>query len=97
LFAVVDEANLETHGMKPMGRISADPYWEEAYVDRSRRMVLQHKNHPSIIIWSLGNESGDGLNLVAARKWIKDYDTTRPVQYESGGKSREKEEYEEED
>jgi beta-galactosidase/beta-glucuronidase len=85
--AVVDEANIETHGMKPMGRISADPYWRHAYVDRISRMVLTNKNCPCIIIWSLGNESGDGANLVAGREWVKAYDTSRPVQYESGGES----------
>ncbi|GAB5035510.1 beta-galactosidase [Nannochloropsis oceanica] len=82
---VVDEANIETHGMKPIGRISADPAWREAYVERMVRMVQTHKNHPSIIIWSLGNESGDGVNLREGRDAIKRLDPTRPVQYEGGG------------
>lgn len=83
--AVVDEANIETHGMKPMGRISDDPYWEVAYVDRVRRMVQSHRNHACIVIWSLGNESGDGRNLVKARQWVQKADPSRPIQYESGG------------
>jgi len=82
---VVDEANIETHGMKPIGRISADPAWRDAYVERMVRMVQTHKNHPSIIIWSLGNEAGDGVNLRAGRDAVKALDSTRPVQYEGGG------------
>ena len=82
---MVDEANIETHGMKPMGRLSSDPYWQSAYVDRVARMVQTNKNHTSIIIWSLGNESGDGVNFVAARKALLALDSTRPVQYEGGG------------
>lgn len=82
---LVDEANLETHGMKPIGRISADPDWRAAYVDRIVRMVQSHRNHPSLVIWSLGNEAGDGVNLLAGREALKALDVTRPVQYEGGG------------
>ncbi|TFJ85203.1 hypothetical protein NSK_003626 [Nannochloropsis salina CCMP1776] len=82
---VVDEANVETHGMKPIGRISADPVWRAAYVDRMVRMVQTHKNHACVVVWSLGNESGDGQNLQAGREAIKALDPTRPVQYEGGG------------
>jgi beta-galactosidase len=71
--------------MKPMGRISSDPEWEAAYVDRSVRMVQSHRNHASIIIWSLGNEAGDGVNLARAQAAVKALDASRPVQYESGG------------
>jgi len=71
--------------MKPMGRISSDPEWEAAYVDRSVRMVQSHRNHASIIIWSLGNEAGDGVNLARAQAAVRALDASRPVQYEAGG------------
>ncbi|WP_443947343.1 glycoside hydrolase family 2 TIM barrel-domain containing protein [Pedobacter sp. AW1-32] len=77
---VIDEANLETHGLG--GKLSNDPSWTAAYLERSSRMVLRDKNHPSIIIWSLGNESGSGPNHAAMSAWIHDYDITRPVHYE---------------
>jgi beta-galactosidase len=79
---VVDEANVETHGIG--GQLSASPEWTAAYVERASRMVLRDKNHPSVIIWSLGNESGAGANHAAMYGWIKEYDKTRYVQYESG-------------
>ncbi|KMV73875.1 beta-D-galactosidase [bacteria symbiont BFo2 of Frankliniella occidentalis] len=82
---VVDEANIETHGMVPMNRLSDDPCWLPAMMERVTRMVLRDLNHPSIIIWSLGNESGYGHNHDALYQWIKQYDPTRPVQYEGGG------------
>jgi len=82
---VVDEANIETHGMVPMNRLSDDPCWLPAMMERVTRMVLRDLNHPSIIIWSLGNESGYGHNHDALYQWIKQYDLTRPVQYEGGG------------
>lgn len=77
---VIDEANLETHGLG--GKLSNDPQWTSAYLDRSNRMVMRDKNHPSIIIWSLGNESGRGPNHAAMAEWIHDFDITRPVHYE---------------
>jgi beta-galactosidase len=77
---VIDEANLETHGLG--GKLSNDPTWTGAYLERSSRMVMRDKNHPSIIIWSLGNESGRGPNHAAMSAWIHDFDITRPVQYE---------------
>eukprot|EP00899_Mesostigma_viride_P013021 jgi/Mesvir1/2171/Mv16681-RA.1 len=82
---VVDEANLETHGVVPMSRLSADPCWEKAIVSRVARMVRRDRNHPSIIIWSLGNESGYGCNTRAAREWVRRHDLSRPIQYEGGG------------
>ncbi|WP_240615296.1 glycoside hydrolase family 2 TIM barrel-domain containing protein [Pedobacter paludis] len=77
---VIDEANLETHGLG--GKLSNDPTWTSAYLERSSRMVMRDKNHPSIIIWSLGNESGRGPNHAAMSAWIHDFDITRPVHYE---------------
>ncbi|NIY46365.1 beta-galactosidase [Cedecea colo] len=82
---VVDEANIETHGMVPMNRLSDDPVWLPAMTERVTRMVQRDRNHPSIIIWSLGNESGHGSNHDALYRWIKSNDPTRPVQYEGGG------------
>ena len=82
---VVDEANLETHGQFPMSRLSNDTSWLNAYMRRMTRMVERDKNHASIIIWSLGNESGIGANHHAMYQWTKQKDPTRPVQYEGGG------------
>jgi beta-galactosidase len=81
---VCDEANIETHGMKPMGRLAHDAGWEAAFVSRVTRMVQRDRNHPSIIFWSLGNEAGRGRNLTKARKALLELDTSRPVCYESG-------------
>lgn len=82
---VVDEANIETHGMVPMRRLSDDPRWLPAMSERVTRMVARDRNHPSIIIWSLGNESGHGASHDALYRWLKTTDPTRPVQYEGGG------------
>ncbi|WP_406610986.1 beta-galactosidase [Agarivorans sp. JK6] len=82
---LVDETNLETHGMFPMKRLSDDPQWMHAYMQRVTRMVARDKNHPSIIIWSLGNESGYGCNHDAMYGWLKQADPSRPIQYEGGG------------
>lgn len=79
---LVDEANLETHGVEAL--LSKDPTWASAYLERAIRMVQRDKNHPSILIWSLGNESSRGPNHAAMAGWIRQYDPTRPVQYESG-------------
>lgn len=81
---VVDEANVETDGMKPMGRLANDLAWEEMFVSRVKRMVQRDWNHPSIIFWSLGNESGRGFNLRNARRAILEIDTSRPICYEGG-------------
>ena len=77
---VIDEANLETHGLG--GKLSNDPLWTGAYLERCTRMAMRDKNHPSIIIWSLGNEAGKGPNHAAMSAWMHDFDITRPVHYE---------------
>jgi beta-galactosidase len=77
---VIDEANLETHGLG--SKLSNDPQWAGAYLDRVTRMVMRDKNHPSVIIWSLGNEAGRGPNHSAMAGWVHDFDITRPVHYE---------------
>ncbi len=80
---VVDEANVESHGMG-YGETSlahrADYF--PAHLVRSQRMVYRDYNHPSVIIWSLGNEAGNGINFEKVYDWVKAYDSTRPVQYE---------------
>jgi beta-galactosidase len=82
---LVDEANIETHGQFPMCRLSDDVTWMNAYMRRITRLVERDKNHPSIIVWSLGNESGIGNNHHAMYQWTKQRDPSRPVQYEGGG------------
>lgn len=84
-FYVMEEADLECNQMaytKNMNRISDDTLWEESYVDRAERMVRRDKNHPCILFWSLGNESGFGSSFVASGRFIKEYDPTRLVHYE---------------
>ncbi len=84
---VIDEANIETHGFgyhkdeTPANK----PEFETMHLDRMQRMVERDKNHPSVIVWSMGNEAGDGINMVKGYNWIKIFDTTRPVQYERIG------------
>ncbi|GGH02302.1 beta-galactosidase [Polaribacter pacificus] len=87
---VVDEANIESHGMY-YGKYSLakKANWEKAHVDRMLRMVKRDKNHPSVIIWSMGNEAGNGINFYAGYKAIKAHDKSkRPVQYERPYKDR---------
>jgi len=83
---VIDEANIEAHGMrfheKSYGLISNDPTWTAQWIDRGKRMVERDKNQPSIIMWSMGNEAGDGENFVKLYDWIKSRDNTRPVSYQ---------------
>ncbi|MEX0982875.1 MAG: glycoside hydrolase family 2 TIM barrel-domain containing protein [Bacteroidales bacterium] len=81
---VVDEANIESHGMgyKPDKTLGNNPIFMKSHLDRTIRMVERDKNHPSVIIWSLGNEAGDGVCFDATYEWIKSKDPTRPVQYE---------------
>ncbi|MDR0297053.1 MAG: beta-galactosidase [Streptococcaceae bacterium] len=81
---VIDEANIETHGMTPMNRLTDDARWLPQMSERVSRMAQRDFNHPSIIIWSLGNESGYGKNHQALYAWLKAFDSTRPVQYEGG-------------
>lgn len=82
---VVAETDLESHGFAnvgEIGRITDDPRWRTTYVDRIERHVLAQRNHPSIVMWSLGNESGDGCNITAMYERCKELDPTRPVHYE---------------
>jgi len=81
---LVDEADIESHGIGYNKDVTlADkPEWAAAHLDRLQRMVERDKNHPSVIIWSMGNEAGDGNNFLNGYHWIKERDTTRPVQYE---------------
>ncbi len=88
---VIDEANLETHGLG--GKLSHDAMWAGAYIERISRMALRDKNHPSIIMWSLGNEAGSGPNHAAMAAWIKDFDITRPLHYEPAMGSQKEEGY----
>ncbi|BAX78827.1 glycoside hydrolase family 2 TIM barrel-domain containing protein [Labilibaculum antarcticum] len=97
-FYVVDEANIETHGMGTTNQgldknIKAQkihpaylPQWKGMHMDRTVRMFERDKNHPSIVIWSLGNEAGNGENFFATYAWLKEEDTTRLTQYEGATK-----------
>jgi beta-galactosidase len=82
---VIDECDLETHGFGPLDwdrNPSGEPMWAEAYLDRMRRTVERDKNRPSVILWSLGNESHTGENLARMAEWVHHRDPTRPVHYE---------------
>lgn len=84
-FWVILECDLETHGFDKVGwagNPSDDPAWREAFLDRIQRTVERDKNHPSIVIWSLGNEAGTGSNLAAMSAWVHTRDAERPVHYE---------------
>lgn len=77
---VIDEANIESHAF--WGSLCDDPRYLPAWVDRVSRMVLRDRNHPSVIAWSLGNESGYGANHDAAAAWVRRADPSRPLHYE---------------
>jgi beta-galactosidase len=79
-FYVVDEADIETHDHAH--ELASDPRYQAAFLDRVSRMVLRDKNHPSVIMWSLGNESDYGANHDAAAGWVRHADPTRPLHYE---------------
>ena len=80
---LMDEANIESHEYYyGDASLSHPKEWEAAHVQRVKEMVAAHKNHPSVLIWSLGNEAGPGQNFVAAYNEAKRLDPTRPVQYE---------------
>jgi len=81
---VIDEADIESHGVscKPGITLADRPEWRHAHLDRVQRMVIRDKNHPSVIIWSLGNEACAGPNFQAASAWVHEYDPSRPVHYE---------------
>jgi len=87
---VVDEANIESHGMgyRPDRTLGNNPVFTKSHLDRTIRMVERDKNHPSVIIWSLGNEAGDGVCFDATYDWIKQRDLSRPVQYERSTSGR---------
>lgn len=78
---LLDETNVETHGYE--SGLSASMDWAGAYLERAMRMVLRDKNHPSVLLWSLGSEAGAEANHAAMYGWIKEYDKTRYVAYES--------------
>lgn len=83
---VMEEADLECNQMAyikgKMNKISEDVRWEASYVDRAERMVRRDKNHPCVLFWSLGNESGFGSNFTASARWVKEYDPGRLIHYE---------------
>lgn len=92
---VIDEANIETHGMGAELQNAFDkskhpaylPDWAPAHLDRIGRLYESNKNHPSIIVWSLGNECGNGPVFYDAYNWLKQRDSTRPVQFEQAGEN----------
>ncbi|MEA3476988.1 MAG: glycoside hydrolase family 2 TIM barrel-domain containing protein, partial [Bacteroidota bacterium] len=81
---VIDEANIESHGMgyKPERTLGNNPDFMIAHLQRIINMLERDKNHPSVIIWSMGNEAGDGVNFDTCFKWIHARDASRPVHYE---------------
>ncbi|MFC4120845.1 glycoside hydrolase family 2 TIM barrel-domain containing protein [Nonomuraea zeae] len=82
---VIDECDLETHGFGQVGwraNPTDDPRYADALLDRMRRMVERDKNHPSVIMWSLGNEAGVGRNLAVMSGWTRERDPSRPLHYE---------------
>jgi beta-galactosidase len=86
---LIDEANIESHGIgyNKDETLADKPEWAVAHMARMKAMVERDKNHPSVIIWSLGNEAGDGNNFLNNYKWTKQRDPSRPVQYERAEKS----------
>lgn len=83
---VIDEANVESHGMGYGERsLAKHKEWLPMHIDRNKSMVERDKNHACIVTWSMGNEGGDGINFEEVYKWIKKRDTSRPVQYERAG------------
>ena len=97
-FYVVDEANIEIHGMGTTNQGLDNneeakkmhpgyrPEWKAMHLDRTERLYERDKNFTSVVTWSLGNEAGNGDNLMATYKWLKERDSTRPVQYEGATK-----------
>ncbi len=88
---VIAEANIESHALGAAqqhaydndNHIADKPLWEKAYLDRIERLYENYKNYPSVIMWSLGNEGGDGYNYRKSYEWLKDHDD-RPVMFEQG-------------
>ena len=83
---VIDEANIESHGMgynlRKGGTLGNNPLFEITHLDRMMNMVERDKNHPSVIIWSMGNEAGNGVNFYTLYRWTKARDASRPIHYE---------------
>ncbi len=81
---LIDEANIESHGMgyRPNRTLGNNPAWKKAHLERIKRMTERDKNHPSVIIWSMGNEAGDGVNFDSCSAWLHHRDPSRPVHYE---------------
>ncbi|UOY04951.1 DUF4981 domain-containing protein [Muricauda sp. SCSIO 64092] len=93
---VISEANIESHGYgyKKGETLAGDPQFKLGHMERIQNMVRQYQNHPSIILWSMGNEAGNGDNFVGPYNWIKSYDPSRPVHYERAGRARDTIHYE---
>ena len=92
---ILDEANIEMHGLDHLGdrnnwtrHPAGDPAWRNAFMDRIKILVERDKNHPSVIGWSMGNETSNGPHFFEAYDWMKARDTTRPTQYERAGLAR---------
>ena len=80
---MIDEANIESHGMGyGPASLAKDSTWLTAHMDRTHRMYERSKNHPAIVLWSLGNEAGNGINFERTYDWLKSVEKNRPVQYE---------------
>jgi beta-galactosidase len=80
---LIDEANIESHGMGYGPKsLAKDPAWKDAHLFRTKNMFERDKNQPSVIIWSLGNEAGNGVNFEATYAYLKEVDHSRPVQFE---------------
>lgn len=90
-FYLVDEADLECHGVLEVGdfhMLARDPRWEKAFLDRAERLVERDKNHPCVLIWSMGNKSGYDRNHISMAEWTKGRDASRPVHYEGAAPMR---------
>ena len=83
---VIDEVNIESHGMGyGSDSLAKFPSWGPAHLDRTKNMLYRDRNHASVIIWSMGNEAGNGVNFENDYSWLKQTDPSRPVQYERSG------------
>ncbi|MGB3467256.1 MAG: glycoside hydrolase family 2 TIM barrel-domain containing protein, partial [Cyclobacteriaceae bacterium] len=87
---VIDEANIESHGYgyKNGETLAQNPLFVSQHMDRIQRMANRDYNHPSIIIWSMGNEAGNGENFLKPYQWLKSFDPSRPVHYERSGRNQ---------
>lgn len=81
-FYVMDECDVESHGVRRKGVPGSNPVWTEAVVDKMQRMVLRDRNHPCVFMWSLGNEAGDGDNFLKMKQAALALDKTRQFHYE---------------